>query len=280
MTALASPELGGPPLPPPRPRPRPRAARALLATLRNALAEVAANRGAMVAQMTVMAVNDVVWALFWVLFFRRVGTVRGWDVEQILVLQAVLTTAGGIALGLFANARKVGKMAMDGELDSVLTLPVPPLAYLLLRRVEPVNLGDVVFGLSQFAVAATPTPARTAVFAGVVVASATLVTGFLVLTGSSAFFVGRNEGGEMGFHAIALLGAYPVDMFAGVAKVVLYTVVPAAFVSTVPARLVEDFDVGRASWLVATAVVFAFAGWLSFTLGLRRYTSGAVWTRA
>ena len=76
-----------------------------------------------------------------------------------------------------------------------------------------------------------------------------------------------------------LLGSYPVDIFAGAAKVLLYTAVPAAFVSSVPARLVEDFDAGWAGWLVAVAGIFAFAGWATFTLGLRRYTSGSVWTR-
>ena len=254
--------------------------RAMLATLRGALAEAGANRAALVTQMSVMIVNDVVWVVFWVLFFRRVGAVRGWDADSVLLLLAVLTTAGGIALGVVANARQVGRMAIAGELDSVLTLPVPPLAYVLLRRVEPVNFGDVAFGIGLFALTGSPTPARTAVFVGVVLASATLMTGFLVLTGSLGFFLGRNEGGELGLHAMLLLGAYPVDLFAGVAKIVLYTVVPAVFVSNVPARLIQSFDVVDAGWLVVVSAVFATAARAAFTLGLRRYASGSVWTRA
>ena len=100
------------------------------------------------------------------------------------------------------------------------------------------------------------------------------------ITGSLAFFVGRSEGGELGFHAIILLGSYPVDIFAGAAKVVLYTAVPAAFVSSVPAGLVEDFELGEAAFLATIAVTFATAAWTTFTLGLRRYTSGSVWTRS
>jgi ABC-2 type transport system permease protein len=171
-------------------------------------------------------------------------------------------------------------MAVQGELDAVLSLPVAPLGFLLLRRVEPTNLGDLLFGIVLFAIAGSPTPARVLVFAVVVVAAAALMTGFLVLTGSLAFYIGRSESGELGFHAILLLGSYPVDVFAGVAKVVLFTVVPAAFVSTVPARLVDSFDAGDLLWLVAVAGVFVAAGWAAFTMGLRRYTSGAVWTRA
>jgi len=254
--------------------------RALAATMRNALAEAAANRAALASQMTVMIVNDIAWIAFWVLFFHRVGNLHGWDSQRILLLLAVLTTSGGVTLGLLANARRIGTMAVEGELDAVLALPVPPLAYLLLRRVEPTNLGDMAFGLILFAVAGSPTIERTAVFLCVVIAASTLMTGFLVLTGSLSFFLGRSEGGELGFHAILLMGSYPVDLFAGVAKVVLYTIVPAAFVSSVPARLIDSFDVVEAMWLALAAAVFAFAGWLTFTVGLRRYTSGSVWTRA
>jgi ABC-2 type transport system permease protein len=248
--------------------------------MRSAFAEAAANRRALATQMAVMIVNDAVWIVFWVLFFHEVGEIGGWDVERILLLQAALTTSGGIALGLLANARRVGTLAVEGGLDAVLTLPVPPLAHVLLRRVEPTNLGDITFGVTLFAVAGHPTPARTLVFLGVVVASAVLLTGFLVLTGSLAFFAGRSESGELGFHAMLLLGAYPVDVFAGGAKLLLHTVLPAAFIATVPARLIDDFDAGRAAALAGIAAVFGVAGWAAFTLGLRRYTSGAVWTRA
>lgn len=250
------------------------------ATLRNAGAEAVAKPGALATQMAVMIVNDAVWVLFWVLFFDRVGSLGGWDAERILLLQAVLTTAGGLSLGVLANARRVGTMVAGGELDAVLALPVAPLPFLLLRRIEPVNLGDLAFGLVLFAVAGDPTPARTLVFLLVVAASAVLLTSFLVLTGALAFFLGRSESGELGFHAMLLMGSYPVDLFAGAVRVLLFTVVPAAFVSAVPARLIDEFDPARAAALGGVAAGFAAAAAIAFTLGLRRYTSGSVWTRA
>ena len=254
--------------------------RALVATARNALAEAAANRAALTSSMTVMIVNDIVWVAFWYLFFRGIGELRGWDADRVLLLLSVITSAAGISLGVLANARRIGVMAVEGELDAVLTLPVSPLAYVLLRRVEPVNIGDLAFGIVLFAVTGHPTPERIAIFVVVVLLSATLLTGFLVLTGSLAFFAGRSEGSELGFQAMILLGSYPVDVFAGTARIVLYSVIPAAFVSSVPAKLIDSFDIGALAWLAIVAGVFAIAGWMTFTAGLRRYTSGAVWTRA
>ena len=109
---------------------------------------------------------------------------------------------------------------------------------------------------------------------------AALLVGFLVLAGSSAFFLGRVEGGDLGFHGILMTAAYPVDAFAGVAKALLYSVVPAAFVASVPARLVADPDAGVFAAFVGVTALFCFLAWAAFHAGLRRYTSGSVWTRA
>ena len=254
--------------------------RGLWQTSRNAFAEVAAKPRALAVQMLIMAINDFVWVIFWVLFFDKVGTLGGWDRDSILVLQAVLTTAGGLSLGLLANARRIGTMAVEGDLDAVLALPVAPLRFVLVRRIEPVNLGDLAFGIILFFVACDPTPQRTVVFVLVSIASATLLTGFLVLAGALAFFSGRSESGELGFHSMLLLGAYPVDLFAGAIRVVLFTVIPAAFIAAVPAQLVDDFEITRAIALVGVAALLAMAAGATFTAGLRRYTSGSIWTRA
>ena len=254
--------------------------RALAATFRGALAEAWANRRGFWSQMTMMVVNDAVWIVFWVLFFDRVGAVRGWEIEGVLLLQAVLTTAGGLVLGVLANARAVGRLAADGGLDAALALPVPTLPYLLVRRVDAVNIGDLVFGVALFAVTGRPTPERVGVFVVGVVAATAVLAGFLVTTGSASFFVGRNDLGEMGVHAMLLFASYPVDIFTGTTRILLYTALPAAFVATVPAQLLRSFDVSVALGLLAAAGVCATLAWTTFTLGLRRYTSGAVWTRA
>jgi ABC-2 type transport system permease protein len=62
--------------------------------------------------------------------------------------------------------------------------------------------------------------------------------------------------------------------------VVLFTLIPAAFVTGLPASLLRDFDPATALALVAATAFFPLLGIVLFRLGLRRYASGAVWTRA
>ena len=255
--------------------------RILFATMSAALRESWANRRSFFFQIVIMLANDLAWVAFWLLFFAQVGSIRGWDSDRVLLLFAILTTVAGIALGLLANARKMGELAADGELDAALALPVDPLAYLLARRIDTVMLGDLAFGPILFVLAGTPTLERTLLYVAGSVAGAAVLVGFLVAAGSLTLFVGgRGEHADLGFQAILILASYPLDVFAGVTKLLLFTAVPAAFVTGLPTSLVDDFDPGTAVALAGAAVFFVSLGTTMFRLGLRRYTSGALWTRA
>jgi ABC-2 type transport system permease protein len=199
----------------------------------------------------------------------------------VLLLFSVLTTVCGISLGLFANARKLGQLAADGELDAALALPVHPLAYLLVRRIDIAMLGDLMFGPVLFVVAGAPTPERIAVYIVASLCGAAVMVGFMVALGALTLFVGgRGEQADLGFQAILILASYPVDLFAGATKLLLFTAVPAAFVTGLPTALVDEFRPGTAVALVAAAAAFLGLGLVAFQLGLRRYASGAVWTKA
>ena len=247
------------------------------AVLRGAFVDSAARRSAFWWQVAAMIVNDIAWILFWLIFFHQVTSVRGWDAQRVLLLLAVLCTSAGLVLGLLSNARRIPTLVEDGSLDEVLTLPVAPLPHLLVRRVDPVNLGDVAFGVALFAVSGHPTAQRTLVYVVGTLASAVLLTGFLVLTGCLVFVKGRGRAADLGLHSVLLLASYPADVFTGATKALLYTAVPAAFVSGVPAQLIDDFDVRSALLLLGAAGTFAALGWGAFTLGLRRYASGSAW---
>jgi ABC-2 type transport system permease protein len=249
------------------------------AVMRSAFADAAARRTAFWSQVTAMIVNDAAWVAFWLIFFRRVGVVRGWDAHRVLLLFAVLTTAAGLVLGLLSNTRRIPQLVAEGALDETLALPVPPLRHLLVRRVDTVNLGDVAFGVILFIIAGRPTPTRVAIYLVGTAAGAAVLTGFLLAAGSLVFFTGRGQPGDLGLHAILLLASYPADVFTGTAKALLYTAVPAAFVAAVPARLVDRFNATEALSLLGAGCLFAFLGWALFTLGLRRYASGSMWGR-
>lgn len=252
-----------------------------LTTWRAAFFETWSKRRAFWVDVITMCVNNLFWLAFWGVFFETTGSVKGWDAQRIFVFFAIVTAIFGVVAGLFANVRHIGRMIADGELDAALTVPVDTLTYLLLRRVNSSHVGDALFGCALFAAVGDPTPERIALFAAAVVAGSVVLASFLVFLGSLTFFVGGDGAqAQLGFDAVGLFSMYPIEFFGGVAKMLIFTVIPTAFIVGVPSRLVANFSWVDAGTLALVAVCLAAVARATFTLGLRRYRSGSSWTAA
>ena len=253
----------------------------ILATMRRAFAEAWSKRSSFWFQIAIMILNDAVFVVFWFLFFHEVGEVRGWDAKDTLLLLSMLATAAGLVLGLFANSRRLGEMIAGGRMDAVLALPVRPLPYLLVRRVDPALLGDVIFGPILFVALGGITAERVLLYILGSIAGAIVFLSFLVILGSLTFFLGgRGEHADFGFQAVLILASYPLEIFGGPTRLLLFTLIPAAFVTGLPTRLVDHFEWSTVGALVGVAGGIALLAYGTFSIGLRRYRSGSVWTEA
>lgn len=70
-------------------------------------------------------------------------------------------------------------------------------------------------------------------------------------------------------------GLYPITLFDGTAKLLLFTVIPAAFVGAVPAEFVHRFDTALLAQILAAAAITVGLAVSMFYRGLRRYESGS-----
>jgi ABC-2 type transport system permease protein len=142
-------------------------------------------------------------------------------------------------------------------------------------------MGDLLFGPVLFLAAGRPTPERAALFVVGSLCGAAVLVGFLVAAGALTFFVGgRGAQADLGFQAVLILASYPLDVFGGATKLLLFTAVPAAFITGLPVRLVDRFDLATAGALVGAAVLALALAAALFGAGLRRYSSGALFVRA
>ena len=68
---------------------------------------------------------------------------------------------------------------------------------------------------------------------------------------------------------------YPNSLFSGAARMMLYTVIPAAFVGSVPVDIVRNQDGRLLLLLVGAAILVWLIALFLFYYGLRRYESGS-----
>jgi ABC-2 type transport system permease protein len=75
--------------------------------------------------------------------------------------------------------------------------------------------------------------------------------------------------------AMVTFALYPNVLFTGASRLVLFTLIPAAFVGAVPVRIVQEGNLGLLLALLGAAVLFWALATAVFYLGLRRYESGS-----
>lgn len=247
----------------------------VLGYLRHNLMSAMAYRGAFIMQVVGMILNDVVILFFWWVLFTRIPVLGGWSMMQVMILYGLVAFAFGLGNIVCGNGILVARAVVRGELDYYLALPADPLVHLLVSRMHLSAWGDLLFGLAVFLLVDPNRWLHLPLFLLVGTLAALIFVAFSVLVGSLAFWVGNadNLAGQA-INALITFGMYPIEIFPGAVQWLLYTLIPAAFIGSMPARLLTDFSPGQLGILVGVTVGLILLARLVFFLGLRRYESG------
>jgi len=239
-------------------------------------------RVAFLSQVIGMMLNNGIYFLIWVIFFDRFQQVRGWGLDEMFLLFGIVAASYGLGTYLFGNVLTLADVIVSGRLDYYLSLPRPVLLHALASRSRTSGLGDLSYGIISFGVAGHCTPDAIARFALGTLLATTVFVSFLVLVQSLSFWMGNTSLLTVqAINAIVTFSIYPITLFDGTARLLLFTILPAAFIGAVPAEFVREFSWMRLAQLLGAALVALTGALCTFRRGLRRYESGsAIQTQA
>lgn len=233
-------------------------------------------RASFLMQAVGMFINNGIYFVFWVLFFDQFGELRGYGMDQIFLLFSIITLGFGMALTFAGNANRIAEFVAQGRLDYYLTLPRPVLPHLLFSWMNPFTFGDLSFGVISYLFTGRFDPISILLtFVSAVLAAVIFVSVFGIF-GSLAFYIGNAK--EITFflgNAMISFSLYPIGLFQGAVRLILYTLIPAAFVGAVPVEIVETGNLKLLVYLAIAATIGATLMTVIFQTGLRRYESGS-----
>ena len=240
------------------------------------LASALEYRIAFISQSIGMILNDGVYFIVWILFFDRFKDIQGWQLTDMFLVFGVSAGSFGLAGMLFGNAFNLGDIIVNGRLDYYLSLPRPTLLHVLASRAVPSGFGDFLYGfISYFASGEASLGGIGRFFIALILATIIFIS-FLVIVQSLAFWLGT--GGTVtgiAINAMITFALYPITLFNNTAKLVLFIIVPAAFMGAVPAGFVRNFSWSSLALMSTASAGFLALALLLFHLGLRRYESGS-----
>ncbi len=249
--------------------------RLMLIYLRHNLMASMAYRGAFWLQVFGMLLNDVMLLFFWAMLFSRFPSLNGWGLRDIIALYGIVAMGFGAATVICGNSGRVAQIIASGDLDYYLALPADPLIHILVSRTSLPSWGDIAFGVVVYGMAAPHRWATLPLFLLLGGLSGVIFVAFSVIAGALAFWLGQSQNLAMQLrNALLTFGLYPVDIFPGAVRLLLYTLIPAAFVGSLPATMLTAFSWGKLLLLLTFTVVISLVARAVFYLGVRRYESG------
>ncbi len=233
-------------------------------------------RATFLSQVAGMMLNNAVYFVFWVIFFDRFKQIRGWGLEEMFFLFGVVAVSFGLTGFLFGNVMDLANVIVNGRLDYYLSLPRPVLLHVLASRSISSGLGDFTYGVLSFFIARQFAPDTVARFVLATALAAIVFISFLTLVQSLAFWTGSAaQLSQQATNAMVTFSLYPITLFDDSARMIMFTVIPAAFMGAVPAEFIRHFEWTTLAQLLAAALVLLSLALTVFRLGLRRYESGS-----
>jgi ABC-2 type transport system permease protein len=230
-------------------------------------------RKSFILQTVTMFLNDCVWIFFWWLFFSRFPLLNDWTYRDLLLLWAFGATGFGLSGLLFGNKMEISSIVAEGKLDYFLALPKNVLLHTIISKMNWFAFGDLLFGVIIAIIVIPVEMIPLAIY--LTILSTILFTLFGVISGSLALYIGNAERiSKNVYNAVIGLSIYPTNVYDGIAKIILFTVIPAGLVTGAPVELIRHFDWGELLGMTVITIIFAIITILLFYKGIKKYESG------
>lgn len=240
------------------------------------LASAMEYRGSFWLQVFGMAVNNASFVFFWWVAFSKIGSaVAGYTFRDVMFIWAAASSSFGLCHILFGNVNRISRVIMTGELDNYLLQPRNVLVNVAASRTQVSAWGDFVYGYVLLFLTNGFTLQGMGLFTLCIILGGIFMAATAAVFHTLTFFLGNAERiAGMAFEGIINFCIYPDKIFTGFVRALIYTAIPAGFITHIPLQLFRSFNAGSLALLILAAAAYALLAFWLFHIGLKKYESG------
>lgn len=243
----------------------------IIANLKNAFA----NKKSAFIQTLFMFLNNLMWLAFWYILFYNSddGNINGTTLNDILYLWSIPTISFGLCFFLFGGVEELSYKIANKDIDILLTKPKHSLISLITSSSKMSALGDLIYGLFIGIFAVNFDIPK---YIGSILIAILGAIGFLglcIIVHSLSFFFGDMSKTARTYTITLLITftIYPENMFKGILKVAMYTVIPAMYIAHWPIAIVKDFNLSLLLLEILAIAIIMVLALFTYEKGLKRY---------
>lgn len=232
-------------------------------------------RASFIMQMLFMMVNNLVYFTVWWIFFARFKEINGWGLHEIEAMYALTAASFGSALVFGAGARQIALKIIYGDLDTYLVQPKNPLLHQVGSLSQPSGWGDMITAVVLLYMSGYGTLTHIPILLLFIFCGASFFLSTAVITNSLAFWLGHvDQLARQILEFVITFSVYPQTIFPTGFKILLFTVLPAGFISFLPVEILKTKHYALTFALVIACATYLLLAKFVFFRGLRRYESG------
>ena len=234
------------------------------------------NKVTFLTNILFMMLNNATFIVQWVILLRLKDNVGGYTMSEIMLLWGLAASSHGLSHVLFARVFSLPDLIINGKLDSYLVQPKNILLGVMTSETNVSAIGDLLYGLLVMCIFCFSVK-RFFLFLLFTVTGAMIMTTFALLMGSLSFWFVRAE--MFGNHMVGSMisfSTYPDGIFKGVARFLLYNVIPVGMMIYLPVHIMIEFDAAKLFEVLGYLFLLMVAAVALFYRGLRRYSSSSL----
>lgn len=246
--------------------------------MRVALAGRMAYRGDFFVSVTILFISEFIGPLVIILVYSTGSSFPGWNLYEVLLIQAIFLIARGIAFPLFFGmVWKTLRGVREGTFDLLLIKPRSVLGLSIATAFDVDGLGKLPGGVILMAISlshlSSPGWLEWLQFAALLVLSVLLLfSGMLLMAASVIRWVGNSRVYEI-FDCVTSFGQYPRSIFSQSFQTMLSFIIPIAMLGFFPASVLLGKPAAGVGWASLVCIAFFLLCLLFWNKMLKTYTS-------
>lgn len=227
-------------------------------------------------QAIFMLLNNSFFLVFWGVVFSHAGNDSGITFNNVLLLWSFSTISYGITYFFFGGTKKINEYIITGAMDSFLLQPKNVLLNVATSKCEFAAMGDMLYGIVIGFIACHGDLSRYALLLILGLFGSIFFISTEVMCRSISVWIGDTKSIANRYTEMLLItfSTYPENIFKTGIKIMLYTVVPVAYLAYLPAKLVESLDLKIIIPIILAGIIYFVASVKVFNKAMKNYESG------
>ena len=245
----------------------------VLLSIKYALMRKMLNKNAFITNIVFMILNNATFIIQMLVMYSIKDNVGGYSFKEMLLLWGMAAGTFGFSRFTFRNAFHLSETINSGKLDAFLVQPKNVLVSSITTGVEVSAIGDIIYSYIMLFVYGFSIK-NFILFTFFLITGALIITSISVILSSLSFWFNKSDViADVGNQLMINFATYPDGIFKGLAKILLFTLIPVGIANYIPVHVIKEFNIYLFLIVIFTTFLLVTLAFIVFNKGLKKYSS-------